>query len=98
LHNRPTYGSGTEPAPTALTEEQYASPLARRPYDLRHVAVSTWLNSGGGPARVAEWAGHSVEVLLKIYAKCIDGDEDTALRRIDDALNDRPRSSRGPTA
>jgi hypothetical protein len=23
----------------------------------------------------AEWAGHSVEVLLKIYAKCLDGGE-----------------------
>jgi integrase len=30
----------------ALTREVYASPLAKRPYDLRHAAVSTWLNSG----------------------------------------------------
>lgn len=27
----------------ALTPEEYASPLARRPYDLRHACVSTWL-------------------------------------------------------
>jgi hypothetical protein len=33
----------------ALTAEEAASPLARRPYDLRHAAVSTWLN-GGVPA------------------------------------------------
>jgi integrase len=67
----------------ALTAEQYDSPLARRPYDLRHAAVSTWLNSGVSPARVAEWAGHSIDVLLRIYAKCIDGQEDADLRRID---------------
>lgn len=32
-----------------LSVEEAASPLARRPYDLRHAAVSTWLN-GGVPA------------------------------------------------
>jgi Replication initiator protein, pSAM2 len=30
----------------ALTPEQVASPLAGRPYDLRHAAVSPWLNAG----------------------------------------------------
>jgi integrase len=70
----------------ALTPEQYASPLARRPYDLRHAAVSTWLNGGVGPTQVAQWAGHSVDVLLKIYAKCLDGQEDAALKRIGLAL------------
>ncbi|MEU7990470.1 hypothetical protein AB0B56_36975 [Streptosporangium canum] len=30
----------------ALTPEQQASPLAARPYDLRHAAVSLWLNAG----------------------------------------------------
>jgi hypothetical protein len=29
-----------------FTEEVYASPLAGTPYDLRHAAVSTWLNRG----------------------------------------------------
>lgn len=72
----------------ALTPEQLASLLARRPYDLRHAAVSTWLNSGVGPTRVAEWAGHSVDVLLKIYAKCLDGQEQTDLRRIETNLRD----------
>jgi integrase len=50
----------------ALTREVCASPLARRPYDLRHVAVSTWLNSGVPAPEVAEWAGHSVAVLLEV--------------------------------
>ncbi len=78
----------------ALTDEQYASPLARRPYDLRHAAVSTWLNSGVEPPRVAEWAGHSVGVLLKIYAKCLDGQEDIALGRIDRALGGSAETKR----
>jgi hypothetical protein len=36
---------------------------------------------------VADWAGHSLHVLLKVYAKCIDGQEDAARRRIEAALN-----------
>lgn len=65
---------------------QVTSPLAGRPYDLRHAAVSTWLGSGVEATRVAEWAGHSVAVLLRVYAKCIDGQEDAARKRVDAAL------------
>jgi hypothetical protein len=57
----------------ALTPAQYRSPLGRRPYDLRHAAVSLWLNSGVPATEVARRAGHGVAVLLKIYAHCIDG-------------------------
>lgn len=71
---------------TALSPAEYASPLARRVYDLRHACVSTWLNGGVPPAQVAEWAGHSVSVLLKVYAKCIEGQDETAKRRIEAAL------------
>ena len=53
-----------------------------RPYDLRHAAVSTWLNAGVPSTQVAEWAGHSVAVPLQIHAKCIAGQEDAARRRI----------------
>ena len=35
---------------------------------------------------VARRAGHSVTVLLKIYAHCIDGQADAANKRITDAL------------
>ena len=56
------------------------------PYDLRHAAVSTWLNGGVAPTQVAEWAGHSVAVLLEVYAKCLDGQEHVALKRLGDAL------------
>lgn len=66
----------------ALVPAQVASPLAARPYDLRHAAVSTWLNAGVPAAEVAERAGHSVEVLNKVYAKCIDGQRDAINERI----------------
>ena len=67
-----------------------ASPLAGTPYDLRHAAVSTWLNGGVPPTRVALWAGHSVEILLKIYAKCLDGGEEELRRRVQAALGHLP--------
>ncbi|WP_249345952.1 tyrosine-type recombinase/integrase [Microbispora sp. H11081] len=72
----------------ALTEEEFASPLAKRPYDLRHAAVSTWLNAGVPAPQVAEWAGHSVAVLLHVYAKCISGQEEQARQRIADVLSE----------
>jgi integrase len=70
----------------ALTEREQASPLAGRPYDLRHACVSTWLNAGVPATNVAEWAGHSVDVLLKIYAKCVEGEDAAAKSRISAAL------------
>lgn len=70
----------------AFTAAEQASPLARRPYDLRHACLSTWLNGGVYPTQVAEWAGHSVDVLLRIYAKCVAGQDELAKRRISEAL------------
>ena len=69
-----------------LSPAQAASLLARRPYDLRHGGVSLRLNAGVPATQVAEWAGHSVEVLLTIYAKCIDGRDEVWFSRIDKAL------------
>jgi integrase len=65
---------------------QVASPIADRPYALRHAAVSLWLNAGVPVTEVAERAGHGVDVLLRVYAKCIDGDQQRSNRRIDAAL------------
>ena len=62
--------------------------MAARPYDLRHAGVSLWLNAGVPPTQVAEWAGHGVQVLLKVYAKCIDGQDKAAMRRVQLALED----------
>ncbi|MGH3864711.1 MAG: tyrosine-type recombinase/integrase [Pseudonocardiaceae bacterium] len=71
---------------SVLTEEQVHSPLARRPYDLRHAAASLWLNNGVSATEVARRLGHDVAVLLKIYANCIDGQEDTINDQITAAL------------
>ena len=70
----------------ALGPELAASGLARRPYDLRHAALSLWLNSGGDPAQIAVRAGHSVAVLLTVYSHCIHGRDDLLNQQIDHAL------------
>ena len=67
---------------SAFTPEEAASPLMEVPYSLRHAAVSTWLRTTSDAAQVAEWAGHSVAVLLKVYAKCVHGAEAEALQRV----------------
>jgi hypothetical protein len=66
------YGTGSQPV--------------RRPYDLRHAALSLWLASGAPPAEVAARAGHSVRVLLTTYAHCIPGCDQIASRQIEQAL------------
>jgi hypothetical protein len=48
--------------------------------------VSTWLGAGVPPTQVAAWAGHSVAVLLRTYAACLDGQEAAAKRRIEQSL------------
>jgi integrase len=73
--------------PLALPPEHVDSPMAGRPYDLRHAAVSLWLNGGVSPTEIAKRAGHSVEVLLRVYAKCVHGQEEIASKRIEEILN-----------
>ncbi|MEV0632670.1 hypothetical protein [Nonomuraea wenchangensis] len=68
------------------TSAQVASPLARRPYDLRHAAVSLWLNGDVPAPEVAARAGHGVDVLFRVYAKCIDGQEEIVNQRIADVF------------
>lgn len=70
----------------SFSEEEYESLLARRPYDLRHACVFTWLAAGVPSTQCAEWAGHSVAVLHQIYAKVIAGLEAAAHERIEQAL------------
>jgi hypothetical protein len=67
----------------------------RLPHDLRHAAVSLWLNSGGPATEVARRAGNGVAVLLKIYAHCIDGQANAANQRITDALS-TPEAEQDP--
>lgn len=66
--------------------EEYESPLARRPYDLRHAAAFTWVAAGVPSTQCAEWAGHSVAVLHHVYAKVLDGQTSLARRQVEAAL------------
>jgi integrase len=70
----------------ALTEAEAASSMAARPYDLRHACVTGWLNATGDAAQVAAWAGHSVNVLLRVYVRCVAGRDELAKQRIAEAL------------
>jgi integrase len=85
----------------ALTATGQASPLARRRYDLRHAWLSTWLNGGVYRTQVAEWAGHSVDVLLRIYAKRAVGQDEICGVRSSSVfsvspVSVRPNASRAP--
>jgi integrase len=70
----------------AFTPGQVSSPLAGRPYDLRHAALTTWLNAGIPPAEVSKRAGNTIEVLLRRYAGCLDKQADAINRRIEQAM------------
>ena len=39
-----------------------------RPYDLRHTAISRWIEAGIPIAQVASWAGNTADVIWKHYA------------------------------
>jgi integrase len=67
----------------SLTDEQLAGPLMARPYDLRHAGVTRRLNEGMPQASVAAWAGHSVEVLTRIYTHVITGQEEALIAMMD---------------
>ena len=71
----------------ALGADLAATALARRPYDLRHAALSLWVNATGAPAEVAARAGNSARVLHEVYLHCTDGQDDTVSQRIEDALD-----------
>ena len=49
-----TYRRSWDAARTSvLSDPEYASPLGKRVYDLRHACVSTWLNGSVAPAVTA---------------------------------------------
>jgi integrase len=52
-------------------DELYGAKLVKhryRPYDLRHVAISRWLEAGIPVTQCAAWAGNTSEVIWKHYA------------------------------
>lgn|GEM_PF-6293107 len=48
----------------------------------------TGIKGGVPPTQVAAWAGHRVDVLLKICARCVVGQDETAERRISEVLGE----------
>lgn len=72
----------------ALPPERVASPLAGRPYDLRHACITRWLNAGVPIAEVARRVGNSPEVIHRRYHGCIDGHEEAANAKISRALEE----------
>jgi len=79
----------------SLTPEQLVTPLMKRPYDLRHSGVTWRLNCGIPAPEIAKWAGHSVEVLTRIYAKCVAGLDDVWISRMDSSLGNHPGNETG---
>jgi hypothetical protein len=74
---------------TALLPGQVSSVMAARPYDLRHAGVSQWLNSRVPAPEGAARAGRSVDVVLWIYAKCLDGQESEMNDRVLQGLGEK---------
>jgi len=71
-----------------LTIADRDTPRLRRPYDLRHSGVSLRRTAGIPSRQVADWAGHSVQVLENIYSKVLEGYDDRWQKQIDDLLKD----------
>ncbi|MEV0408917.1 site-specific integrase [Actinoallomurus sp. NPDC050550] len=69
-----------------LPPELRATLLLAKPYDLRHAGISVRLYAGVPPKQVAEWAGHSVEVLQRIYSQVLAGFDDQWFKKIDQVL------------
>ncbi len=72
----------------ALPPDWAASPLAGRPYDLRHTCITRWLNAGVPIAEVARRVGNSPEVIHRRYHGCIDGREQAANDKIAKSLEE----------
>jgi len=57
-------------------------PARMRLHDTRHTAGSLMLRSGIDYYRVADYLGHSVDVLLKIYSHILDADRDADMSKL----------------
>jgi hypothetical protein len=61
------------------------------PHDLRHAAVSTWLDAGTSPTRVTEWAGwwglrRRIAIAIAINTDLVEEDTSTAVTRLREGL------------
>ena len=61
-----------------------------RLHDLRHTAVSLWIEAGANPKAVATWAGHSsVSTVFDRYGHLMPGTEDPVMDALD-AMDSTP--------
>jgi hypothetical protein len=51
-----------------------------------HLPLFSRFSRNRDGTKVAEWAGHSVDVLLRSHTKCVVGQDELAKRRISEAL------------
>jgi hypothetical protein len=79
---------------------QRARVRQRGPYHARHTYVSWLLMTGKNLLWVAEQNGHSVEVMLRMYAKWLKGSTEADIEAIRQAMNARheSRSASAPQA
>ena len=72
-----------------------SSPLRKvRRQDLRHSAITMWLNAGVPLKTAQRWSGHkTLSVLLDTYLGVMKGDEDVARERFEEALQPPPEAS-----
>jgi hypothetical protein len=83
-----TYGRAWHTARAAgLGPALAATPLARRPYDLRYAALSLWVTAGVAPEEAAARAGNSITVLPAVCARPVPGQKLAANALIDRALH-----------
>jgi hypothetical protein len=73
-------------ASVSVSSPASRSPLGRRHYDLRHAAVSLWLNSGCPPPRSPAAPGTASPSCSRSTPHCIDGQATAANQRIAEAL------------
>ncbi|RBQ14028.1 hypothetical protein DP939_42910 [Spongiactinospora rosea] len=71
----------------ALSAAEAASPVAQRPYDLRHANASVLLKARVDLAEIARRLGHSIKMLLVTYAHWIDDGREAANTAIEALLD-----------
>lgn len=76
---RPSTGNTiwTKAREIGLAPRDRGSLILKRPYDLRHAGITARLYARVPDRQVAEWAGHSVDVLRRVYSKILAGFDDT---------------------
>jgi integrase len=65
-------------------------------YDLRHSAATMMLRARVPPAEVARRLGHSVDILMRVYAGVFEDERHRSNELIDRAVQNAPNRRMGP--